>query len=261
MAGQSMKVGLVLGAGGARGLAHIGVIQVLQEHKIPVDVVTGSSMGALVGALYATGCDMYLLGKLAETLDMSILWDVRLPRLGFIAGKRVQEFVRLLTKGKNFEDLAIPLGIVATDVINRECVVFKEGPVYEAVRASIAFPGVFTPVRKEDRLLVDGGVTERLPIKLARELGATRVIAVDVTFADARKTRVRTALDVVMGSIEILEEQIFRHITLPQVDILVQPHTSHIGTGEFDRAEECIRLGREAALEKIDEIKQAVAAG
>lgn len=121
------RVGLVLGAGSARGLAHIGVLQVLREHRIPFDFIVGSSMGALVGAVFAAGADLDLLAKLAVNLNVNMLLDIGVPRMGFINGKKVQEFIHLLTKGKSFEELSLPLAVVATDILTGESVVLNRG--------------------------------------------------------------------------------------------------------------------------------------
>ena len=254
-----LKVGLALGAGSARGLAHIGVLQVFLEQKIPFDFIVGSSMGALVGAAYAAGADVYMLGRMAAAFDFSLLWDVRLARLGFIKGDRIETFVKLITKNKRFEDLDVPLAVVATDIEKGERVIIREGKVSDAVRASISIPGVFVPVKQEGRLLVDGAVTERLPVRAARELGAQKVIAVDVTFAEGKPVMVSNTLDVIMQSIEILERQIFEELTRSEADVLLQPKVAHISSRDFAKAEECIRLGRECAEEKANFIKEVIA--
>ena len=251
-------IGLVLGAGSARGLAHIGVLQVLIENRIPFDFLVGSSMGAVIAAIYACGGDIYMTGKLASALNTSILWDVGIPRMGFVSGKKIEHFLRLLTKGKSFEDLAVPLAVVATDIDNGEKVVIREGPVHTAVRASISIPGVFAPVRYRNRLLVDGAVAERLPVGVARDLGADIVIGVDVTFAEDRQTHIRNTLDVILQAIEILERQIFTQITRHQATVLLQPRLGNIKSNEFNRAEECIGRGRECAEAKLDEIRSVL---
>lgn len=252
------RVGLVLGAGSARGLAHIGVLQVLLEHKIPFDFIVGSSMGAFIGAVFGSGADLYMLGKLAGSININSMLDIGVPRMGFINGKKISEVIHLLTKGKRFEELGIPLAVVATDIRTGQRVVLNTGLVSEAVRASISIPGVFTPVKRDGMLLVDGAVTDRLPIELAKELGAERVIAVDVTFAEERQVEIRNAIHVILTSIEILERKIFTGLVEPHADILIQPRLGDIGSNSFERAEECIVRGREAALAKLPEIKAAI---
>ncbi|MGE5397808.1 MAG: patatin-like phospholipase family protein [Chitinophagales bacterium] len=252
------KIALVLGAGGARGLAHLGVIQVLLEESIPFDFIVGCSMGAIVGALYGAGADPYFLGKMLVNMNLSRFWDVRVPRMGFISGTRIEELIRLLTKERNFEQLDPPVAVVATDVETGEKVVIQEGSVSKAVRASMSIPGIFVPVKYKDRLLVDGAVAERLPIVTARELGADIVLAVDVVFAENLKTKVKNTLDVILQSIEILERQIFENITRNQADVLIQPKLGHIASNDFEKVEECVQAGRESTKASIDAIKQVV---
>jgi len=258
MVKEAGKIGLVLGAGSARGLAHIGVLQVLTENRIPFDLMVGSSMGAMVAAVYAAGGDLYMIGKLAAAINYSAFWDVGLPRMGFMRGNKIEHFLRLVTKGKSFEDLTIPLAVVAADIETGEKVVIREGPVYRAVRASISIPGVFTPVRYHNRLLVDGAVAERLPVSVARDLGADIVLGVDVTFSDDRKVRIRNTLDVMLQAVEILERQIFCQVTRPHATVLIQPRLGNINSNDFDRAEECVSIGRQAAEAQLEEIKSVL---
>ncbi len=258
MPAQRPRVGLVLGAGSARGLAHIGVLQVLTENRIPFDFIVGSSIGAVIGAVYGAGADLYMLEKMAGCININGLLDVKVPRMGFVGGEKIQEFIHLLTKGRRFEELDLPLAVVATDLRTGKRVVLNTGTVSEAVRASISIPGVFTPVEYQEMLLVDGAVTDRLPIEVARELGADRIIAVDVTFAEERQPELNNAIQVILASIEVLERQIFTGLVKEQADILIQPRVTNIGSSSFDRADECIQYGREAALEKLPEIRAAV---
>ncbi|HAQ08518.1 MAG TPA: esterase, partial [Bacillus bacterium] len=146
------KVGLALGSGGARGFAHLGVIKVLKDEGIPIDLISGSSMGALVASFYGAGLDVDRLYKLSRVFKRKYYLDFTVPKMGFIAGKRVKEMIRIFTHGKMIEELDIPIGIVATDLVSGEKVVFRNGPIAEAVRASIAIPGVFVPEKVNGRL-------------------------------------------------------------------------------------------------------------
>ncbi len=258
MKSRKPKVGLVLGAGSARGLAHIGVLQVLNEEQIPFDFIVGSSMGAIVGSIYAAGGDMYMTGKLASSLNYRSFWDYGVPGRGLMSGKRVEELLRLLTKGKCFADLSLPLGVVATDIRTGERIVIDEGPVYKAVRASLSIPGIFEPVRYGNRLLVDGAVSDRLPVGLAWDMGADLVIGVDVTFADHSDSHINSTLDVMLQALEILERQIFENLVRSRISVLVQPRLGNIKSMDFSRAKECIELGREIALENLDEMRRAI---
>jgi NTE family protein len=155
---------LVLGGGGARGLAHIGVLQVLRESGIKLGGIVGTSMGALIGSLFAAGTDLYYLGRLVEYMKWEELIDLRITGLGLINGAKVQTLIDLLTKGKRFEELSLPFWAVATDLFSGEEIVFKQGPLAPAIRASISIPGVFSPVEVDGRVLVDGGVVAELPV-------------------------------------------------------------------------------------------------
>ena len=188
------RVGVALGSGSARGLAHIGVLRALQEAGINVHCVAGTSMGAVVGAVYASGKIERMAERLAN-LDWAgivALLDPVFPRSGLIDGQRVAEFVRAHVPGALIEDLALPFAAVATDWETGAEVVARSGELTEAVRASIAVPGIVTPVRSNGRLLVDGGLVNPVPVSVARALGAEVVIAVDLNhdIVSGRRNRV-----------------------------------------------------------------------
>ncbi len=247
-------VALVLGAGSARGLAHIGVLQVLQEHRLPVDLIVGSSMGAMIGGIYGCGTDLYRLDKMIEVIDTSLFMDIRVPRLGFVAGKRISYFLELLTKKKTFDDLLIPVLVVATDLIKGERVVLEEGSVAEAIRASIAVPGIIFPVKKNGMVLVDGAVIDRLPVDVARERGADIVIAVDITFTPDKVVEINNTLDVIMTSLDIMSRHHFDTVQ-PQADILIQPAVGQINSRDWSKSRAAVDAGRKATEDKIAEIK------
>jgi NTE family protein len=248
------KIALVLGAGSARGLAHIGVIQVLLENQISFNLIVGSSMGAMVGTIYACGADIYMLDKMVQYMNTKILFDVGVPRLGFITGKRICDFLNLLTKRKTFADLDFPVAVVATDLLTGKRVVITEGIVTEAVRASISIPGVFAPIIKDDMVLVDGAVSDRLPVEVARESGADLIIAVDVTFGPGKEVLIKNTMDVILTSLDIMSKHHFESVSA-HADVLIQPAVGHIDSREFDRSREIVDLGRKAAEESVAEIK------
>jgi NTE family protein len=256
MAVKRSRVGLVLGAGGARGFAHIGVIQALNQHHIPIDCIVGSSMGALVGALYATHLDIELLRKVALQLKRKHWLDLVVPKTGLVAGEKVKELVKLLTHGKNIEELKIPLAVVATDLRKGERRVFRTGPAYQAVRASISIPGIFVPVMDGEDVLVDGGVIDRLPVSVAREMGADIVIAVDIPF-DSRDETITTLFDVIAQTIDVMERQM-ASIQQLNTDITLFPKVGHITVADFSEAAFCIQAGYEEAIGRIDEIKTLI---
>lgn len=248
------KKGLVLGAGGARGFAHLGFLQVLDQEKIDMDIVVGCSAGAIFGALWCAGMDLNRIERLLTYPGFAKkILDPAVSKAGLIKGDRILEVIRLLTKDMTFSDLKIPLAIVATDLETGELVVFREGSVAQAVRASISIPGFFKPYPYQGRLLVDGAVKNRLPIHVARDMGADKVLAVDVKRGLMNK--LNTAMDILLQSIEILEDEVFR-AQCHDADLLLQPDIAHIGSFQFDRAEEGIRLGRHLAMTKCSEIKR-----
>lgn len=250
------KIGLALGAGGARGFAHIGVLQVLQKKRIPIDCLAGCSMGSLIGALYCTGMDIHFMEKLALHLKRRHWIDFTVPKMGFVSGMKILEMVRFLTKEMNFEDTKIPFAVVATDVEKGERVVFREGPIYRAVRASVAIPGIIVPFRIGDRLLVDGGVMDRVPVSVCREMGADLVIAVDVGVVE-REVAVKSIIDVFFQTIDIMEREIFKWRIL-DADLVIRPEVGHISSTAFTQVEETIALGRQAAEKQVEAIQELI---
>lgn len=252
-------VGLALGSGAARGLAHFGVLKVLKQEGIPVDFIAGSSMGSLIGVLFANGLDLEMCEKLAVRLKRKHWLDLTVPKRGFIIGDKVKELVRLLTHQKQIEDLPIPTAIVATDLVKGERVVFQSGPIDEAVRASIAIPGVFEPVFQGEKILVDGGVIDRVPIHVVREMGADIVIAVDV-IAQYNQVQVESIFDVITYSLHIMEREILSSQILT-ADVLLCPEMSDISPTAFHRVEESIQRGEEEARKHICKIKELIENG
>ena len=246
------RVGLALGSGGARGFAHIGVLQVLEEAGVPINAIAGSSMGSLIGAIYATGAPIRRIEQLACHLPVSQWLDVTFPRFGMLAGERFHQLIRLLTKDRNFEETNLPFAIVATDLEKGERVTFTSGPIHEAVRASIAIPGVFKPYKVGNHTLVDGGVIERVPIEATRDLGADFVIAVDVGLFE-KLPPVKNVIDVIVQSIDIMEREVFRYRVL-DADFVVRPDLDLMSSIAYHSAEKAIVAGREtmrAALPQL----------
>lgn len=252
------KIGLALGAGGAKGLAHIGVLQVLLREKIPIDMIAGCSMGAIVGAAYAAGIDVDIMEKFAENMNSSLFTDVTIPRIGLMKGDKALEILRLLTHHKTFAQLEIPLKVVATDIEKGEMIVFEEGEVAIAVRASSSIPGIFRPVNIKGRLFVDGAVTVRLPVATVKEMGADFVIGVDVKTYPSESVKVNNIYDVIMRSIDILENEACKPY-INMCDILINPDVRGVDTNDFSKAKECIELGRAAAEGKIEQLKEKLA--
>lgn len=251
------KIGLALGSGAARGIAHIGVLKVFQQENIPVDYIAGSSMGSIIGVCYANGLDLAMLEKLFAHLKRKHWVDITLPGLGIIVGEKIKEIIRLLTHRKKLEELAIPTAIVATDLNSGEPVIFRSGSIEEAVRASISIPGIFEPVVINDRMLVDGGVIDRVPIGIVREMGADISIAVDVV-PQVSQIQIKNIFDVIMQTFGIMEREILNQ-RMPAADLVIHPDLSDISPSAFTRAEECIKRGEIAAKEQIPQLKKLIA--
>ncbi|MEO2074930.1 MAG: patatin-like phospholipase family protein [Bacillus sp. (in: firmicutes)] len=250
------KIGLALGSGGARGFAHLGVIKAFKDAGIPIHLIAGSSMGALVGSFYGAGNEMERLYKLSTAFKRKYFLDFTVPKMGFISGKKVKEFIKVFTHGKNIEELNIPLGIVATDLLTGEKIVFKKGPVANAVRASISIPGIFVPEKYDGRILVDGGVSDRVPVSVAREMGADIVIAVDVSRVK-RNAEISSIYDVIMQSIDIMQSEIVRNREIT-ADVMIRPPVENYSSRAFTNIDEIINIGEEVAKGYIKQIETVI---
>lgn len=251
------KIGLALGAGGARGMAHLGVLQVLEEHDIPIDVITGSSIGSVVGGIYACGSNVNLLCKMAPLLNERQYFDIVIPRKGgILRGEKFKELIRVLTKNYDFSQTKIPFSCVAVDIEKGELVELSQGCLADAIRASISIPGVFELQRWDGRLLIDGGVLSRLPVQTARTMGADIVIGVDVGYrGDCEQRHVHKLFEVLYAATEIMSWEIARQGE-SDVDVLIVPKARHIDPRSLHQCEECIQLGRQAAIEAIGDIQK-----
>lgn len=177
------KLGIALGGGAAKGLAHIGVLKVLDDIGLKPDVITGTSMGSLIGAMYAAGRKPDEIEDIAKSIDKKEalkLFSITLNGAGFIDGRKITQLLSTIIKTKNIEDMPIPFGCTACNIINGKEILFTKGNVIESVRSSISIPGIFSPVEKDGHALVDGGLVNPVPVDLAREMGADIVIAVNV---------------------------------------------------------------------------------
>jgi NTE family protein len=253
---HGQKVGVALGSGGAKGFAHIGVLKAFEEHGIPVHALSGSSMGSLIGAFYATGMKPDFMERFALTMRFRHWTDFTVPKIGLISGEKIHDMVKLLTRGLLIEQANIPLAIVATELLERKPVIFRKGLIADAVRASISIPGVFVPYVREDGIYVDGGVTTRVPVAACRSLGASVVIAVDVS-TGSKGNPPENIMEVILQSLDIMQD----YATLGQddfPDVLIQPDVSKVATSHFHRAKEAIDAGYEAAIQKMEEIRSVL---
>jgi len=252
------KVALVLGGGGARGFAHIGVLRELEAEKIPVDMIVGVSVGSLIGALYADQPDSFQLEWKAFQITKKEIFDFRIINVmeSLAAGEALKLYLDKNIKSRRLEELKIPLYAVATDIKSGQRFVFQRGLVRDAVRASASIPGVFPPVSYGDKLLVDGGVVGNLAPQVARDMGADVVIGVSLTRSwDKSRTPPAAALNVILESLEIMGEEMAR-LSRDKFDVLIEPQVGTVGITDFDAKKELIEAGRKAARLALPEIKK-----
>jgi len=252
---EGPKIGLALGSGAAKGYAHIGVLKVFEREGIPIHLITGSSIGSLIGALYASGVSIKMLERLAREIKRRQWVDLTIPKRGLIAGNKIEGIIKLLTKGKNFEELEIPLGVVACDLTTKKSILINSGNVAEAVRASISIPGIFQPIEKDGHIFVDGGVLERVPARQARVMGADIVIGVELGFSG--NIPIRNIYDVLIQTFDVMGRQI-QKLKNYDVDILITPDLSDVDALAFNQVEKCIKEGQKATEEKLPEIKELI---
>lgn len=243
------RIGLALGGGAARGFAHIGVIQVLEEAGIRPDLVVGTSAGSLVAALYASGQTGAQLTALAQTLDEGGISDWVFPTRGLLRGEALARYVREQTGGKTIEQMPMPLGIVATDLDSGAAILFRRGDPGIAVNASSAVPAVFQPVRIGKHEYVDGGLVAPVPVRFAREMGAEMVIAVDITTPpDGNPTG--DVFSLLLQTFAIMGRSINQY-ELQGADIVIRPVLRGIDSADFSARLRAIRAGREAAARML----------
>jgi NTE family protein len=251
-AGGRPKLGLALGAGAMRGLAHIGVLQVLLREGVPIDVIAGTSIGAVVAGAYAAGRTADMLEHIACELQELAYFDLTLPKMGVLAGRRVQKLCGQITMNKTFEETHIPCGMVTCALDTGEEIVLTEGPLDVAIRASISIPGVFVPSEIAGRLCVDGGLCNRVPVSVARALGAERVIGVDVGYR-GEPMRPKGMIGILLQSYDIMEWQVARQRS-SDADLMISPDVRGMNPAHMAHVSESIAKGREAAEAVLDSI-------
>ena len=268
------KLGLALGGGAALGLAHIGVIRVFEDHDLAPDVVAGTSIGAIVGAAYVFG----VLDRLEEAacslswLDVMRLTDFRLGKRGFVSGKAIVKEMTAYIGEATFADADRPFAVVASDLASNHEVTLKTGRVVDALRASISIPGIFPPVERDGRILIDGGIKNPVPISTCHELGAEIVVAVDVTGDYAGQAEAAGMspgqhfqgglYEVASMSVAMIMNQIGRaNFALNPPDVSIVPKIGHVRPYQFKEGEELIKAGRDAALSVLADIDGVVRGG
>ncbi len=253
------SLGLALGGGSARGLAHIGVLQVFEAEGIPVDYLAGTSMGGLIGAFYASGMNLKMMQRLAKKIEKRLWFDLTIPKMGIIAGEKITQILHFLTRNCNFQDLKIPFAVSATDLYSGENITISEGNLADAVRATISIPGIFPPVEWQNYLLVDGGVLNRVPVGIVKEMGADLIVAVDVgVYIGKRKTG--NIFDVINQTFDIMSREIQKH-TMSPADIIICPDLTNVGSAQYHKVDEAVAQGEKAAREALPEIKKKLERG
>jgi NTE family protein len=252
-------IGVALGGGFARGIAHIGVLKVLEEEGIPVRMIAGTSVGALMGAAYCSGLTIAELEELAQKVRFTTFARWTLSRHGFASNDRMVAFLESNLKVKTFEEMRIPLGVVATDFNTGAGAVFRSGPVIDPVRASCAYPGMFLPVEIRGSWLVDGMLSHPVPTLPLREMGAERVLAVQLKGQWSKTTTPRHFFDVIGQSFAIAQDMMGQ-LWRSAADVVIEPDVAGFDYDDFKRAGELIRVGELAMRRALPEVRKWLAA-
>jgi NTE family protein len=247
------KIALVLGGGGTRGFAHIGVIKALEAQGIVPDIIVGTSAGSVVGSLYAYGYNGFELQKVAIQMEEQSVIDWTWPSRGVFKGDALQKFINAAVKQTPIEKLKRPFAAVATDLSSGEMVIFRSGNTGQAVRASSAVPGVFQPVTIAGHNYVDGGLVRPVPVSVARSLGADFVIAVDISNKPKNNTT-NSTVDVLMQTFDIMSQTINSY-EVSNADILIRPRTQDIDVSNLDGRHMAVLEGEKAAASIMPELK------
>ncbi len=249
------SLGLALGGGFARGIAHIGVLKVFEAEGIPINFIAGTSVGALIGAAYCSGATPDELEEIASRVRFRDLARWTLSRYGFASNLRMTAFLNKILKVKTFEDLRIPLAVTATDFASGEGVVFRSGPLVDPVRASCAYPGVFLPVTVNGRLLVDGMLAHSLPCSPTRDMGADRVVAVNLKSTWSNAAGPRHIFDVIGQCFSIAQAANCAQARA-SADLVIEPDVTGYRYDDFEHSADLVRIGEEAARQGLPQIRK-----
>ena len=248
------KLGLALGGGFARGIAHVGVLKVLEEEHIPVSCIAGTSVGAIIAAAYCSGLSLKELEELAYIVRFSSFARWTISRYGLASNDRMVKFLHKIVRVKTFEEMRIPLAISATDFVTGDPVAFTSGPVIDPIRASCAYPGMFLPVNVNGRLMVDGLLAHSVPAEPLRKMGADRVLAVYLSAHWVNAKGPRHIFDVIGQCFSIAEAKMC-HLWKAHADVVLEPNVDGIAYDGFDRAKELIRIGEESARAIVPQLR------
>ncbi len=254
--GQRPRIGLALGGGFARGIAHVGVLRALEAAEIPIDVISGTSVGALIASAYASGTSLDEMAQQATLTKFRDFGRWTLSRMGMASNERLEDFLHRFTTAKRFEQMRMPLAIVATDLLSGKSVHFTEGEIGPPLRASCAYPGLFLPVEYRDHFLVDGFLTDQVPAPAAKALGAELVIAVHLE-PGLLDSKPRNTIEVISRSFSIIQSvaiQPWRRAC----DVLIEPDVHHVLWDEFLKSPQLIAAGENATHAAIPQIKASI---
>jgi NTE family protein len=253
---QAPGIGLALGGGFARGIAHVGVLKVLEEENIPIQSIAGTSVGALIGAAYCSGVSIPELEEIAAQVRFKHFAKWTVSRLGFATNSRMIGFLNRVLKVKTFEELHIPLAVTATDFSTGEGVVFQSGPLVDPVRASCAYPGMFLPVIIDGRLLIDGMLAHAVPTRPLRQMGAKRVLAVQLKSTWTQSDSGPRHLFEVIGQCFSIAQEMNSGIWKQAADLVVEPDVTGYKYDDFERSSQLIRAGELATRAALPEIRK-----
>jgi NTE family protein len=250
-------IGLALGGGMARGCAHVGVLRELEKHDIPIDLIAGTSVGSLIGGAYASGLSPDQIEKMALAISWNDLGRVTISKLGFYNSERTEDYIRKNFPVTEFEKTRVPFGAVATDLQTGKMVIFTEGSLPLAIRASCAMPIFYTPVMVNGRMIVDGGLVGHIPASVTRLMGADIVIAVDVNSQGLPIAPPTHLFSVMSQALSVMGRTSVQYL-YADADIVIRPQIDHVRPDDLSKAAEMIAAGEEAARRVIDKIKRSM---
>ena len=253
MSSPKKKIGLALSGGAVLGIAHVGVIKVLEENNIPIDLVAGTSAGSLAGSFLAAGISSDQMFEMVQSMTWGKISKLTIPKLGLLNSKLLERFIDSVIGRIDFHELKKPFAAVTVDLTIGKQVVLRDGSVSEAVRASCAIPGVFTPVVRAKQVLVDGGVLNFLPTDVVQQMGADYIIAVKVMPSIVGKKPPENIVQVLINSFQLTIAQIAEHA--PDGDVTIVPDLTDLNSHDFEQAEKLYQRGYQAASNVIEKIK------
>ncbi len=247
--------GVALSGGTAKSVTHVGVVKALVEAGIPISYITGTSGGSIVGCMYASGMPISTMESVATNMRWRKLVSIRLTRLGFISSQRIEDFMVETIGRLQFEDLVVPCGVVATNLVTGDTQVFRTGPVARAVRASCSIPQIYLPVEIDGEYYVDGGLSQYLPVETAQEMGAEFVLASHLAPVDPSYRRPQNILQLVVQVTGLMARKNFP-VSEAKANYVVHPNVDAYSSFDFDHAAEMIEIGYDATRRVVDDLKE-----